>query len=114
MPGVKPRDVMRGTNDQIQVKSPTGKGVGSNKSSDSTLHSAKALSRHRIVCRYPIYVPEWLMLKPQNAALVLSHFDLIYFFFRFPPCFDILLRPIDMAFGVSDLCREMLARFQRN
>ncbi len=45
---------------------PTGRGAGLNESSDSTLHSAKALSRHRIACRYPIYVPERLMLKPKT------------------------------------------------
>ena len=53
-------------------------------------------------------------VEAQNAALVLPHFDLIYFFLRLPPCLDILLCPIDMAFGVSDLCRGLLARFQRN
>ena len=106
--GVKPRNKMPGNKrvtSVTQVINLTGRGASLYKNSDSTLHSAKALSRLRIACRYPIYVPEWLMLKPQNAALVLPHFDLIYFFLRFPPRFHILLCPIDMAFCVSDLCR---------
>ena len=73
--GVKTRNIMQGTraspashsvDDQIQVIIPTGRGAGLNQSCDSTLHSAKALSRHRIACRHPIYVPEWLMLKPKT------------------------------------------------
>ena len=51
----------------------------------------------------PYLCPRMVHVEAQNATLVLSHFNLIYFFLCLPPRFDILLRPIDMAFGVSDL-----------
>ena len=50
-------------------------------------------------------IPEDLLRKAQNAASVLSHLDLIYFFSRFPPRFHIPLCPVDMAFCICNLCR---------
>lgn len=61
----------------------------------------------------PYLCTRMVHVEAQKATLVLSHFDLIYFFLRFPPRFDIPLCPIDMAFGVSDLCKGTLARSNR-